>query len=225
MKNAADSMWPRIVFGLAVLVFLAAVGWAVNSAVTAYESYRARNRQARSATAPPTASQPPSESVPPSASSSRPSAMEPLEAERARIGNEIQEFRARLEKELQQSRERLEREAAREPAVESSEGASTAPVRTGGAVTPPVRIAGADPDYTAEALAQQVQGVVVLEAIIESDGRVSSTRVLKGLPGGLDDAARDAVARWKFEPAMLDGEPVRSIYTLTINFRLPDADR
>jgi TonB family protein len=43
--------------------------------------------------------------------------------------------------------------------------------------------------------------------------------VLKGLPLGLDQAAVDAVKRWKFKPGTLNGQPVPVIFTLTVNFR------
>ena len=43
MAKSPDSLWARIVFAVAVLVFLVAVGWTVNTAVTAYESHRQRS--------------------------------------------------------------------------------------------------------------------------------------------------------------------------------------
>ena len=44
--------------------------------------------------------------------------------------------------------------------------------------------------------------------------------VVKGMPMGLDRAALDAVAKWKFKPATLAGKPVKVFYALTVNFSL-----
>jgi TonB family protein len=90
----------------------------------------------------------------------------------------------------------------------------------GGNVKPPVALQSPAPQYTETARRARVQGVVILEATVSREGKVVSTRVLKGLPMGLDEAAREAVAQWRFEPATKDGEPVAVIMTLTVNFRL-----
>ena len=60
----------------------------------------------------------------------------------------------------------------------------------------------------------------ILEAIIDTDGRVTDVRVLKPLPMGLDTSAMEAVKRWKFKPGSLNGRPVKVIFNLTVNFRL-----
>jgi protein TonB len=62
--------------------------------------------------------------------------------------------------------------------------------------------------------------VVIVEAIIDEKGNVTNARVLKGQPMGLDKAAIDAVTRWKFKPATLQGRPVKVYYSLTVNFQV-----
>ena len=47
-----------------------------------------------------------------------------------------------------------------------------------------------------------------------------NVQVLKPLPFGLDQAAVDAVRRWKFKPGTLNGQPVDVIFNLTVNFKL-----
>ena len=98
--------------------------------------------------------------------------------------------------------------------------ADEAPLRVGGDVTRPDKISEPPPVYTELARKARVQGTVIIEAIIDTQGNVVDARVLKGLPMGLDRAALDAVDKWKFKPATLKGEPVKVYYTLTVNFKL-----
>jgi len=97
---------------------------------------------------------------------------------------------------------------------------SDAPIPVGGDVERPIKISGPTPQYTEVARRARIQGVVIVEAIIDKSGRVTDVRVLKALPMGLDQAAVDAVRQWRFEPATLNGKPVDVFYSLTVNFRL-----
>lgn len=96
------------------------------------------------------------------------------------------------------------------------------PIRINAKVKKPEIIPGTrvDPRYPEPARRVKVQGAVILEAVIDERGNVTSVRVLKGLPMGLDQAAIDAVARWRFQPATLDGRPVAVYYNLTVNFEV-----
>ncbi|MFQ5349433.1 MAG: energy transducer TonB [Thermoanaerobaculia bacterium] len=94
------------------------------------------------------------------------------------------------------------------------------PMQVGGDVRPPVRIHSPPPRYTEIARAARIQGTVILEAVIDANGRVDRIKLIKGLPMGLDRAAVDAVDRWRFEPATYKGKPVAVIYRLEIHFRL-----
>jgi protein TonB len=64
-----------------------------------------------------------------------------------------------------------------------------------------------------------VQGVVILEARIGIDGKVTNARVLRSIPL-LDQAAIDAVMQWEFTPTLLNGQPVAIIMTTTVQFTL-----
>ena len=93
-------------------------------------------------------------------------------------------------------------------------------MRVGGDVNPPQAITRVEPVYTDVARKARVEGIVIIETIIDRNGNVTDARVLKGLPMGLDQSALEAVKRWKFHPGTLGGQPVPVIFTLTVNFRL-----
>ena len=94
------------------------------------------------------------------------------------------------------------------------------PMNVGGEVTTPRKIFAPSPQYTEEARQARVQGVVIVQAIIDCRGDVTDITVLKGLPLGLTEASVEAISQWRFEPARLDGRPVSVYYNLTVNFRL-----
>jgi TonB family protein len=85
----------------------------------------------------------------------------------------------------------------------------------------PVRISGEEPKYSEEARRARVQGVVLLEIIIEADGRVSGGRVLKPLPFGLTEAAIESVRTWRYKPGREGGRAVRTVKNESVVFKLP----
>jgi TonB family protein len=100
------------------------------------------------------------------------------------------------------------------------EVAPQGPIHVGGDVKAPVKISTPQPQYTEIARKARIQGVVIVQAIIDKGGNVTNVQVLKGLPMGLDQAAVEAIKKWKFEPATLNGKPVDVYYNLTVNFTL-----
>jgi len=118
-----------------------------------------------------------------------------------------EEAKARLEKHLSDAQKTL----ASEQEI----------LRVGGAVRPRVKVSGPEATYTEKGRKARVQGVVLLEATIDREGRVTDTRVLKGLPFGLNESARDAVHQWRFRPATRGGEAVPVYFTVMVEFKLP----
>jgi TonB family protein len=94
-----------------------------------------------------------------------------------------------------------------------------APLRIGGNINAPTKIRSVNPVYPPEAQASRVQGVVILETVIDGTGRVREARVLRSVPM-LDQAAIEAVLQWEFVPTLLNGVPVPVIMTTTVNFTL-----
>jgi TonB family protein len=96
----------------------------------------------------------------------------------------------------------------------------TGPIQVGGDVKAPVKLAAPQPQYTEIARKARIQGIVIVQAIIDKQGNVTNVKILKSLPMGLAEAAADAIKKWKFKPATLNGKPVAVYYNLTVNFTL-----
>ena len=93
------------------------------------------------------------------------------------------------------------------------------PVRTGGEVKAPALVRRVDPVYPDLAMRAQLQGVVILEALVGRDGRVEDVKVLRSIPL-LETAAVDAVRQWQYSPLLLNGKPERFIVTVTLRFNV-----
>ncbi len=92
-------------------------------------------------------------------------------------------------------------------------------VRVGGNIKPPVKTKNVEPVWPPVAQQARVQGVVILEVLIDEAGKVADARVLRSIPL-LDLAAIEAVRQWEFEPTHPNGVPVPVIMTVTVQFRL-----
>jgi TonB family protein len=77
-----------------------------------------------------------------------------------------------------------------------------------------------EPAYPPEAQKQQVEGVVKIQQVVGTDGRVRSVTLLSG-PPLLVTAALEAARYWRYLPALLNGKPVETEQDVEINFRLP----
>jgi protein TonB len=104
--------------------------------------------------------------------------------------------------------------------IEAPPPKQDAPLRVGGDVKAPIVINRVEPQYPEVARKARISGMVIVECTISKTGDVTGIHVLKPLPFGLDQAAVDAVKRWKFKPGTLNGQPVDVIFNLTVNFKL-----
>jgi TonB family protein len=87
-------------------------------------------------------------------------------------------------------------------------------------VEPPIAIHKTQPQYPEEARKAGVTGVVVVQATIDEEGRVTDVLPLREVAPLLAEAAAEAIREWRFEPARYEGKPVAVYYNLTVNFRL-----
>jgi protein TonB len=105
------------------------------------------------------------------------------------------------------------------PGASGARSEPVEPIRVGGHVLPPLKVHHVNPEYPAMARVIRVQGTVILECVIGTDGRVTDVRVLRGVPL-LDAAALAAVQQWVYEPTRLNGQPVSVVMTVTVRFAL-----
>jgi len=88
----------------------------------------------------------------------------------------------------------------------------------------PKLIKKVEPVYPEEARKAGTEGLVVLEATIDTEGNVSKVEVLKGEHESLNNAAVEAVKHWKYDPVILKGKPIPVKFTVTVKFSLKDKE-
>jgi TonB family protein len=105
--------------------------------------------------------------------------------------------------------------------IASSQTASTEKVETPPQLKPE---SVAYPEYPEEALDDGIEGEVLLDVVVGSDGTVKEVTVKEGVPEcpALEESAIEAVKEWTFEPALLDGEPIESEILVPLAFNLDD---
>jgi TonB family protein len=96
--------------------------------------------------------------------------------------------------------------------------------RPKGVLSSPVPFRKVDPKYPENAIRQNIEGEVVLYAIIRANGSVDSIQVVRHLDPLLDGCAVQALAQWKFRPATRDGKPVdvETIVHIPFKYKLPE---
>ena len=93
------------------------------------------------------------------------------------------------------------------------------PLRVGGDVKPPRQVVRIEPKYPPIARQARVEGMVVIEAVIDEHGNVVQAHVVTG-PGLLVPSALTAVLQWKYEPTYLNGVPVSIAMNVQVMYSL-----
>lgn len=99
-------------------------------------------------------------------------------------------------------------------------GAALGAVHVGGDVVAPEKIHAPRPGYTEEARQARIQGMVLIQLVVDAEGKVRDAEIIKGLPMGLDQNALETVRQWTFKPATREGKPVPVYYNVTVSFSL-----
>jgi TonB family protein len=107
------------------------------------------------------------------------------------------------------------------PADSPRKGSMAGPsrIRVGSNVQAARLVQHVDPVYPEEARAAGVEGTVTLQIVIGNDGSVTSADPVEGNPV-LWRAAADAVKQWKYQPTLLNGQPVEVQTTVPVRFEL-----
>ena len=85
--------------------------------------------------------------------------------------------------------------------------------------SPPRVIKQVKPQYPQDAFVKKIEGTVLVEALIDAQGRVARARVIQSVPL-LDAAALQAAYGWMFHPAIKHGRPVATIIHMPVAFRI-----
>jgi protein TonB len=93
------------------------------------------------------------------------------------------------------------------------------PVRVAELPVSPRRIGDTRPVYPEIARAARIEGTVIMEAVLDTTGRVTQLRVIQSVPL-LDQAALAAVRQWRYTPSFYGGHPVSVLMTITVRFAL-----
>lgn len=104
--------------------------------------------------------------------------------------------------------------------------ASQEPLVAGSDIKAPRRVTFVQPEYPPEAQARGLRGIVILELLIDEEGRVADVAVVRSVPP-FDEAAIEAARQWKYQVSRVDGVPVKVRLTVPITFavRLPSMER
>lgn len=98
--------------------------------------------------------------------------------------------------------------------------AARAPVRIGGQIQAPTLIHRVEPYYPPTAVDARLQGMVILEAIVDRDGSVAEVKVLRSVNPLLDREAVLAVKQWRYSPLVLNGLRERFVLTVMLSFSI-----
>jgi protein TonB len=111
--------------------------------------------------------------------------------------------------------------AAAPPPPPPPKAATPKRIRVGGQVESARLIFQPKPEYPPLAKMARIQGTVRLEAIISKDGTIQDLKVVSGHPL-LVKSALEAVQRWRYQPTLLNGEPVEVVTEVDVNFTLAE---
>lgn len=93
------------------------------------------------------------------------------------------------------------------------------PYRVGGRVQAPTLVRQVQPVYPPLARQARIQGDVIIDSVIDAQGKVTQMKVVSGSPL-LVESALQALAQWRYQPTLLNGKPVAVDMLVTLHFTL-----
>jgi len=106
-----------------------------------------------------------------------------------------------------------------DPNISAIQGFLAALSPVGGRMREPRLVTRTVPSYPAAARQVGFEGEVVIDAVIDTSGKLTDLKVVSGAPL-LRQAALDSLRSWKYEPGYLDDKPVPVKTSITVKFRL-----
>ena len=98
--------------------------------------------------------------------------------------------------------------------------AVSGPLYVTGDMQRPVLLVRVEPQYPEAARLARLGGRVTVRAVIGQDGTIESAEVVASKNPLFDQAALEAVRRWRYSPALMNGTPVRVYFTVVVDFVL-----
>ena len=114
---------------------------------------------------------------------------------------------------------KLEAPPAVPPDVEPESRSKPGHSRVRAGITLPVIVDQVPPEYPNVARQAQTEGVVILQALINTEGKIQNLRVVSGHKQ-LVPAAMRAVRQWRYKPAKRNDEPIKYSINIKVNFVL-----
>jgi protein TonB len=102
----------------------------------------------------------------------------------------------------------------------SPDGNGSDPVYVTGDMVSPTLLVKVEPAYPEVARIARLGGRVIVKAVIGLDGNVESAEIFSSTSPLFDRSALDAVTRWRYRPALMNGKPVRVYFTVLVAFSL-----
>jgi len=109
---------------------------------------------------------------------------------------------------------------AEAPSSDSIAPDAAGPLPIANGVKAPVVIRRVEPIYPMVALRAKMAGTVVLQCIIDKSGKIRDAHVVSSTFAAFEQPATDAVLQWLFAPGTLRGQPVDTIFELTVKFQV-----
>ena len=103
--------------------------------------------------------------------------------------------------------------------ADAIQGFVAALLPTGGRAKEPQLLSSSAPIYPPAARQARVEGQVTIDAVVDTNGKLTSVKVVSGAPL-LQQAALDSLRTWKYQPAYLNEKPVPVKTSIIVNFRL-----
>lgn len=110
--------------------------------------------------------------------------------------------------------------AATAPAPPPAPSSTVGVVRIGADIKQPKQLKRVEPTYPDDARAAGITGMVILEVLLDTQGRVKQAAILRHVTPSIDAAALSAVQQWVYQPTLLNGAPVEVVFTVTVNFSM-----